>query len=162
MNDEHGILGSELFGFDTVSSNSIANDENLHDHPGFKMIVDLMNTDITKLEIWMQEGDLTTNKKGLLWKYTKSTNPAQMTRSQLIQQIKEWGPAIKEFEELKQTHSILLIKHSETEAAYEQMLSRYEMERSLNEEFMEKLKAKIRECGELQRELINLRPMQNE
>jgi hypothetical protein len=159
MKDDHGILGSELFGFDVISCNSVTDNESLTEHPGFKIIVDIMNKSIFKLEIWMKEGDLITNRKGLLWKYVQSTAPAEMTRSQLIRQVEEWKPVIKEYEELKQVHSLLLTKHSEVESAYQNMLACYETERSMNAELIEKLKAKIRECGELQRELIHVRPM---
>jgi len=147
----HGIIGTEIFGFDTVSCNSLVHDESVFDHPGFKIITDAANKDITKLESWMREGDITNNPKGLLWQHIKDTDPVQMTRTHLIQQVKELRPIAKEHEELKETHAVLLAKLNETEQAYL-------MERKLNEEFMAKLTAKIEECGQLQKELIRLSP----
>jgi hypothetical protein len=157
LKDVHGIIGTEIFGFESVSCNSQTLDESLFAHPGFKIIVETMNKDISKLESWMRDGNITNNRKGLLWKFMNGTNPDQMTRSQLIQKVKEWGPSIKEYDELKHTHAILLARLSETEAAYTLSKSQYETEKKLNEEFMTKLKDKIKECGELQRELIKFR-----
>jgi hypothetical protein len=162
LDDTHGIKGTEIFGFDTVSCNSQTHDESLSDHPGFKLMIDIMNTDISRLEAWTRQGSLVSNKKSLLWKYLENTNPEQMTRIQLINKIKEWGPVVENHEELKNTHAVLLAQHEETRKAYEEMLSRYETERQLNEEFMQQLKDKIKECGELQRELIRIRPMPQE
>ena len=158
MKDGFGIIGAEIFGFDIISCNSQTNDETLFAHPGFKLMVDIMNKDISKLEWWMRDGDITSNRKGLLWKHIQSTDPAQMTRAQLIQQVREWGPAMKDYAELKQTHTILLAKHNETEAAYQLARSCYEHEQKLNEELTQMLTAKMEENFELKKEIITLRP----
>ena len=159
MKDDHGIIGTEIFGFDVVSCNSQTDDEKLSTHPGFNFIVQMLNTDITKLEWWMKEGEILSNRKGLLWKYLKDTDPKQMTRAQLIQRVKEWGPSIKEFTELKTAYSFLMAKQDETEHAYKSASSRYENEKKLNEEFTRMLTAKMNECCELKKELIRLRPL---
>ena len=158
MKDNYGIIGTEIFGFDVISCNSQMNDENLFAHPGFKMMVDIMNKDISKLEWWMRDGDITSNRKGLLWKHIQSTDPTQMTRAQLVQQVKEWGPAMKDYAELKQTYTILLAKQIETENAYQLAQSCYENEQKLNEEITKMLTTKMDENFELKKEMITLRP----
>lgn len=162
LNITHGIKGTEIFGFDAVSCNSPTHDESILTHPGFQYMVETMNKDLSGIESWMKEGDIANNRKGLLWKFLKNTDPEKMTRLQLVQRVKEWGPVIKEHEELKHVHSILMAQYAETEREHLLAISRYEAERSLNEEFMQQLKEKIRECGELQRQLIRLRPLSAE
>ena len=158
----HGIKGTEIFGFDTMSCNSQVHEESIFDHPGFKHTIEIMNTNISRLESWILDGDIFSNRKGLLWKYQEGTNPEQMTRTQLITRVKEWGPAAKEYEKLKPEHEILLAKHSDMESAYQNILAYSETERKTNEELMEALKAKMIECRELRKELIGIRPMQGQ
>jgi len=114
--ERHGIVGSEIFGFDIVACNNQARDESLFAHPGFKLMVETVNKNISKLETWMRDGGIFNNRKGLLWKYIESTEPEKMTKSQLIKHVKEWGPIVKEHEQCKpqietkpppSTHSIL-------------------------------------------------------
>jgi hypothetical protein len=158
----HGIKGTEIFGFDTMSCNSQVHEESIFDHPGFKHMIQIINTNIFRLESWIRDGDIVSNRKGLLWKYLEDTNPEQMTRTQLITRVKEWGPAAKEYEKLKPEHEILLAKHSDMESAYQNILAYSETERKTNEELMEALKAKMIECRELRKELIGIRPMQGQ
>jgi hypothetical protein len=159
LNTTHGIKGTEIFGFDTMSCNSQVQEESILDHPGFKYMIQSMNTNISRLDSWTRDGDIVSNRKGVLWKYLEDTNPERMTRAQLITRVKEWGPAAKEYEELKQSHSILLATHSETEIALQNMCVCYETERDMTKEVMERLKTKIRENVELEKELIQLRIM---
>ncbi len=159
LNTTHGIKGTEIFGFDTMSCNSQEHEESIFDHPGFKYMIQIMNTDISRLESWTQDGDIFSNRKGVLWKYFENTDPEKMTRAQLITRVKEWGPAAKEYEGLKQTHSILLETHNETVIALQNMCVCYETERDMTKELMERLKEKIRECVELEKELAQLRTM---
>jgi hypothetical protein len=55
-----------------------------------------MNQDISKLEWWMREGHIRSNRKGLLWKHFKDLDSASMTRTQLIKRVDEWSKAMKE------------------------------------------------------------------
>jgi hypothetical protein len=144
LHELHGIIGTEIFGFEMASCSSQTTDESLFDHPGFKHIVHAMNKDISRLEVWMREGDVLTNRAGLLWKHIESTEPEKMTRAQLIK-------LVKEYDELKRVHAVTAAKLRAAE-------TEYMGERTLNQQIVDMLSAKIRECGELQRELIRIRP----
>jgi hypothetical protein len=106
LNEDHGIKSTEIFSFDAVSCNSQVQKESLSDHPGFKHIVHVMNTDISSLEVWMKQGDIISNRKGLLWKYLQSTDPEKMTRLQLIKRVYELEPIAKEHEKCGHQHHI--------------------------------------------------------
>jgi len=112
------ITGSGLFGFDSVSCNSKLDEAtfSLELHPGFRFMVHQLNTSPSNIEWWMKQGDLKTNRKGMLWKYLDDTPPAEMTRAQLIKRVTAWGPIVKEHEQCTpqvetkaspSTHSIL-------------------------------------------------------
>ena len=84
MDEKHGIKSSIVHGYESLSSNT--NDEQLiSDHPGFKRIVQQLNSNRDELRIWLQEGDVTTNKKGVLWNHLEFRDPALMTRGQLVE-----------------------------------------------------------------------------
>jgi hypothetical protein len=118
LHERHGIVGTGIFGFDIVASNNQANDECLFAHPGFKLMVEAINNDLTALESWMREGDVMNNRRGLLWKFIEDTPPRNMTRAQLVKRVTEWGPIVREHslcgervvetpKPLPSTHSIL-------------------------------------------------------
>jgi hypothetical protein len=106
MLKKYRVIETEVFGFSSVSYNSKEDHTLLEEHPGFKLIIEVMNTNISKLEAWLHEGDLTSNRKGLLWKYLQYTDPEKMTRLQLIKRIYEWEPIVKEHEKCGQQHHI--------------------------------------------------------
>ena len=159
---EFGILGTGIFGFDIIAYNSKERDESLQSHPGFKLIVDTLNHDPDKLEWWMLNGDIQSNRKGLLWKHIESTEPSNMTRAQLIQLVQQWSPSMKGYDQLKQHNEFLTERLQETENAYRQACASYEMERKQNDQLMQQLITKTRECGDLQKELIRMRPISKE
>ena len=159
---EFGIVGAGIFGFDTVSCNSEERDESLESHPGFKLIVDTLNREPEHLEWWLPTGDIQSYRKGLLWKHIKSTEPSKMTRTQLIQLVQQWSAPMKEYEQLKQHNDFLTERLRETENAYHQACASYEMERKHNDQLMQQLTTKMRECGDLQKELIRMRPILKE
>jgi hypothetical protein len=113
------ITGSGLFGFDSLSCNSRLDEAgafSLVVHPGFRYMVQELKKSPSRIEWWMTQGDLKTNRKGMLWKYFDDTPPADMTREQLIKRVTAWGPIVKEHEQCKpqietkpppSTHSIL-------------------------------------------------------
>ena len=101
MKDEHGIIGTDIFGYDCIACNTAHTKEFLEDHPGFRQMVTTLNTNTAALEAWMANGTLTSNRKGLLWNYIEATEPEEMTRSQLIRKIKEWSPRVRELEEIE-------------------------------------------------------------
>ena len=96
LHERYGIVGTGIFGFDFVASNNQATDESLFAHPGFKLMAEAINKDISVLETWMREGDIVNNRKGLLWKFLDDTPPGNMTRAQLVKRVTEWGPIVRE------------------------------------------------------------------
>ena len=147
MKDEHGIISAEIFGFDSIACNTVGTDSSLEDHPGFMRMVTAINENAGELEIWMANGTLTSNRKGLLWKYIAQTEPEKMTRTQLIKRVKEWGPFVRMTEESIQRNALLLDLLQATEAALDDMSRAYENERKSNEQLMKKLLEKMNESS---------------
>jgi hypothetical protein len=116
---EHRVIETEIFGFDSVSSNSKAERTSLEDHPGYKLMVQKANSNPIELEWWINKGvkDLGSNRKGLLWRHIDSTDAKDMTRTQLIQRVGMWKPVVKEVEELKTTNAMLMERVRELEQA---------------------------------------------
>jgi hypothetical protein len=112
MQDRFQIMRSEIFGFDSVSSNS-KTDQLLEDHPGFRIMVQKVNKEPVDLEWWLgsEPADLFVNRKGLLWKHIESTDVSSMTNAQLVERVRKWAPVVKESEELKQTN-VMLSEHN--------------------------------------------------
>ena len=108
MQDRFQIMKSEIFGFDSVSSNSKTG-ELLEDHPGFRIMVQKVNKEPVELEWWLgcEPADLFVNRKGLLWKHIESTDVSGMTNAQLMDRVRKWAPVVKESEELKQMNAML-------------------------------------------------------
>jgi hypothetical protein len=102
------IVTTEIFGFDSVSSNSKSDGE-LVDHPGFRIMIEKVNKEPLDLEWWMGCGatDLCENRKGLLWKHIESTDAKKMTNAQLVDRVQKWAPVVKESEELKKVNGML-------------------------------------------------------
>jgi hypothetical protein len=102
------IVTSEIFGFDSLSSNSKSDGELLN-HPGFRIMVEKANKEPIDLGWWMSCGaaDLCANRKGLLWKHIESTDARRMTNAQLVERVQKWAPVIQESEELKQMNTML-------------------------------------------------------
>jgi hypothetical protein len=102
------IMRSEIFGFDSVSSNSKTG-ELLEDHPGFRIMVQKVNTEPVDLEWWMgcEPADLFANRKGLLWKHIECTDVSHMTNAQLVDRFRKWAPVVKESEELTKLNVML-------------------------------------------------------
>ena len=98
MKGSFGIVGSEIFGFDSVSCNAGKNNNALESHPGFKFMVETLNTSSGNLIWWMKEGNVETNRKGLLWKHMDGTDPDQMTKAQLVRLVREWVPSLQQKE----------------------------------------------------------------
>lgn len=157
MKDAHGIVRTEIFGFDSVSCNSVQKDESLESHPGFMQMVEKLNSQPEHLKWWMSEGTIESNRKGLLWKFIECTNPNEMTRAQLIQRVSEWGPVVKDCKETNERCSFLSERLQETERVLQETTVAYEKERGLNDNLMQQLAQKIEECGDLHRELLRLR-----
>ena len=119
----HGLILGEIMGYDSIASTTNLSTEDMLDtHPGFKMMIEILNTRQTELEWWMEDGDLTSNKNGLLWKHIQTVPAEKMTRAQLIKRVNQWTPIIQEHKKLKQEHASLhQALLSETNSANEMM-----------------------------------------
>ena len=71
LENTFGVKGSCIMGYETLSSNE--KELNVTEHPGFKRMVELMNAKSEELKSWLKEGNIFTNRKGLLWKYIEGT-----------------------------------------------------------------------------------------
>jgi len=161
LKDVHGIVGSGLFGFGSVSCNDGKNDELLVDHPGFRRMVDVLNDNPSTLDWWMESGDLLSNRKGLLWKHIGATEPSSMTKAQLVQRVNKWGPLVKEAESLKELNTVLGRRLQETEHALGESVEACNKERKCSDDFFHQLRAKIRECHELRAKNDELQEQHN-
>ena len=119
MLESFGVVETEIFGFESVSSNSKEEHTSLEDHPGFKLMVQKVNKDPVELEWWMRNGaqDLAANRKGLLWRHIDATDARSMTHSQLIQRVEMWKPIVMEVEELRTMNTMLMERVRELEKA---------------------------------------------
>ena len=95
-----GIKQSFIVGYDSLSSNEKA-ESSIQMHPGFKRMVHALNQHPNELRSWLSEGELATNKRGLLWRYIESTDPKQKTRGQLVTQIIEQAPMIENYKAIQ-------------------------------------------------------------
>lgn len=56
LSTTHGVLGSNIFGYDTINSNSVETCELIEDHPGFKMLVQHEATSNGNFHRWTAQG----------------------------------------------------------------------------------------------------------
>jgi hypothetical protein len=117
MLTKYRVIETSIFGFNSVSFNSKAENASLEDHPGFKLMVQKANKTPVELEWWIHKGvqNLAANRKGLLWRHIDSTDAKKMTRTQLIQRVKNWRPIVTEAEELKSMNAMLIERVRELE-----------------------------------------------
>lgn len=155
MNADHGIKGTEIVGYDMISSNC-KDSACIQDHPAFRRIVQLINTKRDEVRTWMETESIETNKSGLLWDLLEPKNPTTMTKRQLEDRINEWAPLIKEYESLKPAHdslaSVYLVQSHELAKAREDL----KKEKQQCDAFFQQLCEKIDECGDLKKRLVQL------
>ena len=142
MQSHFQIVGSELFGFDTIACNAKTGEASfsLEEHPGFRIIIQKINKEPIDLDWWTRcaTDDLRSNRKGLLWKHIESTDPSNMTRAQLVERVRKWAPIVREAEELKKIN-IMLNEHNTTLLARNHELSEeVRKERAFNHEMLMK------------------------
>ena len=164
MDENHGIIQGTIFGFEPITSNAKSNEDSLEEHPGFKYMVEILNTKLEALEWWMQSGDITSNSRGLLWKHIEATDPALLTRAQLLKRACKWTQLIKDNKQLKESNSFLTERLSATEKESEQFATLWRSEKKTAHERFEKIMQMIdekdtlcREVDELQREIKRLK-----
>lgn len=152
MHVQHNIRGTSIVGFDTLISNTT--DTQLEDHPGFKRIVELVNAQSDEPRIWMESGEVRTNRKGMLWRHMEERDPREKSRNQLMRQVELWAPIVRESAELKTQNEVLRtaleIKDQELAQA-DRIISALE---SRNERLLIEVKMKTEECKALTRGLI--------
>ena len=93
MDASHDIRGSFITGYDTLTSNS--SEVSIKDHPGFMRMVQLLNQRSAELESWVREGDVYTNRKGMLWPHIEGTDPGVMTQTQLVHRVRTLTEMLK-------------------------------------------------------------------
>jgi hypothetical protein len=149
MDEKYGIKSSIIHGYETLSSNT--NDEQLiSEHPGFMRIVQQLNSNRDELRIWLQEGDVTTNNKGVLWNHLEIRDPALMTRGQLMEKATQLQIMNEKYDTLQKTQDALQAALTATERELTK-------ERTQCNTFFRQLCEKIDECGSLKIELNTLR-----
>ena len=151
--DRYKIQGTSIIGYETLSSNTKA-ESSVEDHPGFKRIIELLNTNREELKIWMNEGDILTNKKGMLWKYIKGKDPKSRTQKELLQQIEEWEPVVQESKNLKTENEVLRSTLDLREKELIEANKVIVLLRGRNEKLFKDLMDKMGECTELKQRLI--------
>ena len=107
LGQKHGIMGSCIIGYETLSSNT-NKEQSVQEHPGFKRMVQALNEG-EELDTWLVSGEIKTYRKGLLWKYIKTTDPRSRTRNQLIEQVLEWTPIVQEATGIRSENEALKI-----------------------------------------------------
>jgi hypothetical protein len=148
MLSNHGIKGSSIHGYETLSSNS-KEDNHLTDHPGFKRIVQQLNENKDELRIWMKEGDVITNKSGVLWNFLENRDPKTMSKSQLIERVQQQS-------EIKTQHKTLKDAYDALQSAYTAQGRELAKEKTQSHQFFTQLCEQIEECTQLKIELNSL------
>ena len=89
LNERYKIQGSSIVGYEPLASHEHG-ESSVTEHPAFKRMVELLNKG-KDIVTWLENGDVTSNRKGLLWKYIENTDPKDKTHGQLVQQVKNMG-----------------------------------------------------------------------
>jgi len=143
LNTTHGIITSVISGYETLSCNTAHEDQKIYNHPGFKRMVELLNKKKEEMRIWLKNGEISTYKKGLLWKYIESTDHKKKTHGQLVQEIQKMTQKMQDYEQLKSANQAL-------QAALEAEYTR-------SEQFYNDLLERKEECHDLRMRLIALK-----
>ena len=138
---DHGIISNAIAGYEVLSCND-QNEELISQHPGFKRLVELLNTNSAEIRSWLEKGDLLTYRKGLLWKYIESTDLKKMTHGQLVDKIKKLESFARENTDLKEANQTL-------QAALDAETTR-------SNRYFQKLMEQKDECHELRMRLVAL------
>ena len=153
LESTYGVKGSCIMGYETLSSND--KETCVTEHPGFKRMVELLNAKSTDLDSWLREGDVLTNRKGLLWKFIEGTDPQVMTRAQLVDQVRKLRPIATEATHIKAQNenltAIMEIRTSELENAQK----RIDFLLARNENLFGRLLVKTEECAAFKQRLLH-------
>lgn len=146
LETSHNIKQSEIVGFDSLSSNT-KDSHTIKEHPGFMRMIQIANEKPEDLRAWLKEGTITTNNKGILFKYIEAADQTQMTRGQLIEKITKQEAKIKKLEEYKAEVEIL---RSTLTVREREILET----RQYNTQLVDQLADKMDECTAMKQRLI--------
>lgn len=157
------VFNASVLGYDALSSNDLSNGESLENHPGFRKMVELLNTGSEDLSWWI-DGDETCireYRKGLLWKHIESTNPEEMTLKQLKSRVKEWAPIVRSHETLQAAYTATCAKLQATEEELRFVRMDLKVEREISAKFSGDITRLFEEKALIRNQLIDagLRPL---
>ena len=141
--DTHGVKESFITGYEGIASNSEDTDTSVQDHPGFKRMTEILNTNTDELKFWIESGDLLTYRRGLLWNFIHVEDPRKKTQKQLVMQVLEWTPIVQEVDNLRSQNENLKLTLATRE---EELSSLYQKLTEKNKKLME-LKDRLRQAG---------------
>jgi hypothetical protein len=152
LEKQYKVRGSSIIGYEPLASNE-RGQSSVTEHPAFMRMVELLNKG-GDLTAWLEEGDVQSNKKGLLWKYIDGTDPKEKTHGQLVEQVKKWTPLIKEATETKAENEVLRLTLTIRERELLKANEIIKAQDAKNEKFFRDLLEKMRECTALKKRLI--------
>lgn len=147
LETKHSIKQSHIVGFDPLASNDKHTVHGVEEHPGFLKLVEAINETPDAVRSWLQEGTVLTNKKGVLWKYLRTTDFRAMTKGQLVAKLSEWEPIVKRTTETNAENDALKTALSIRE---KEMLDL----KAQNAKFFNDLIAKMDECTAMKCRLV--------
>jgi hypothetical protein len=150
------VFNATVFGYDAICSSSP--EESLESHPGFKKMVQLINTGSDDLKWWIQGGGIREYRKGLLWKYIDSTEPEKMTHKQLVSRVKAWTPIVNSHETLQEAYNVTTARLQSQEQELQQLSATLKAEREISARHIKEL---LEEKRLIRNQLIDagLRPL---
>ena len=123
-----GVIPQELPGFDSITGIE-GSHRDLSEHPGFQLIVEHMNSESTLLEIWMKDGDISSNPKGLLWNFRSMPDFNRMRKSKLVDVAKKatenYSSLLTKYKSLEERCDILALEKVECEQELSQLKEKY-------------------------------------
>ena len=105
-----GIVKSNILGYESVTGNicrSSQTQQKLEDHPGFQKMVEILNTDVSQMRIWIHKGTPLSNAKGIFWPYIETLPSEQASKTQLKRKLEKWTPIVNEANALKTENALL-------------------------------------------------------
>ena len=155
-----GVKGSNIEGYDMLSSNGEKCNTSIQEHPGFMRIVQLLNERPHEIRTWMRTGDVQISGHSLLWNHMETKDPCSLSRSRLLQRLENLTRVAAEHRELKSAHEALQAACAAQDRELLQMRVMRDEDRAQAEDFFQRLMSKIAECGTLRRQIIALDPLQ--
>ena len=143
LHDKYGVKESFITGYEGIASNGEDMETSVQDHPGFKRMTEILNTNKEELKFWIESGDLLTYRKGLLWNFIHVDDPRKKTQKQLVMQVLEWTPIVQEAGNLRSQNEHLKLQLTARE---EELESLYQKLTEKNKKILE-LMDRLRRAG---------------